>query len=298
LRIHNGRSNMKNISKSREHTGFTLIELLVVISIIALLMAVLMPALSKARKQGKRAACMSNIKQLLLGWTAYGETYEGKIANGGQASLDRPITEDYWCTSAKPADLKYDWDWFPWDITTLQKRIDKLKTGSLWPYLKNPDIYRCPESKRNMHRTYSIVTSMNARWDFVAKCCDSKEGEINYSLGQIQKPQEKIVFVEEGFPSPNAFEVYYVKESWCDKPQAPHNKAANFGYSDGHVELWKYEDKRTMCWATIDWSNPQDPPGCSGDQPGNKDMQKFKIATWGKLGKNPPSPTPPGVNIP
>ena len=59
--------------------GFTLIELLVVIAIIAILLAILMPALNRVREQGKRISCMSNLKQLMLGWEMYAEENDGKI---------------------------------------------------------------------------------------------------------------------------------------------------------------------------------------------------------------------------
>ncbi|MHC4353859.1 MAG: type II secretion system protein, partial [Planctomycetota bacterium] len=59
--------------------AFTLIELLVVIAIIAILMAVLMPALNRARLQGKRAACMGNLKQLTLAWIMYADENDDKI---------------------------------------------------------------------------------------------------------------------------------------------------------------------------------------------------------------------------
>jgi len=55
----------------KRYNGFTLIELLVVIAVIAVLMAILMPALNRAREQGKRACCLSNLKQLQLAWTMY-----------------------------------------------------------------------------------------------------------------------------------------------------------------------------------------------------------------------------------
>src|SRR3989339_2244106 len=67
---------------SRRIRAFTLIELLVVIAIIAVLMAVLMPSLSRARKQGKRAACLNSLKQLGLAWIAYAGDNDDKIMNG------------------------------------------------------------------------------------------------------------------------------------------------------------------------------------------------------------------------
>ena len=62
--------------------AFTLIELLVVIAIIAILMAILMPALNRAREQGKRAACLSNVKQMTLAWILYADDNDGKMASG------------------------------------------------------------------------------------------------------------------------------------------------------------------------------------------------------------------------
>jgi prepilin-type N-terminal cleavage/methylation domain-containing protein len=285
--------------------GFTLIELLVVIAIIALLMAILMPALSRARKQGKRSVCMSNMKQLILAWTAYAETYDGKIVNGGQApppcnQTNYAKTETYWCTGFPTTAIPgYDWNWsttnFCGQYLPLEKRIEKMKEGALWSYLKDIQIYRCPESKREMHRTYSIVDSMNSSWKGMSGAGFGPEGEIFKNLGQIKKPSEKIVFVEEGKPSSDAFIVVYSQEKWIDYPQAPHGKGATFGIADGHAEFWKWVDKRTMSWASIDWTDEGlDLSTIPTLQPGNKDLQRVQIATWGKLNYTP-SATPPGV---
>lgn len=64
------------------HKAFTLVELLVVIAIIALLIAILLPALTKAREQGKRIVCMSNLRQLTVAWTAYAQMNSEKLVNG------------------------------------------------------------------------------------------------------------------------------------------------------------------------------------------------------------------------
>lgn len=73
--------------------AFTLIELLVVIAIIAILMAILMPALHIAREQGKRAVCLSHLRQLTMGWMLYAEDYDGKIPG---ADVSYSSTPDWW----------------------------------------------------------------------------------------------------------------------------------------------------------------------------------------------------------
>jgi len=72
--------------------GFTLIELLVVIAMIALLMAILMPALNRAREQGRRAVCLNHLKTLTLGWMMYADENDDRIVNG----------EAYWNPSGAP----------------------------------------------------------------------------------------------------------------------------------------------------------------------------------------------------
>lgn len=62
--------------------GFTLIELLVVIAIIAILMAILMPTLNRAREQGRRAACLSNLRELTLAWQMYADENDTRIVSG------------------------------------------------------------------------------------------------------------------------------------------------------------------------------------------------------------------------
>ena len=65
-----------------KRSGFTLIKLLVVIAIIAILMAILMPTLNRAREQGQRIVCESNLKQLTLAWIMYADDNDDKIDNG------------------------------------------------------------------------------------------------------------------------------------------------------------------------------------------------------------------------
>src|SRR3954447_18280537 len=80
--------------------GFTLVELLVVIGIIAILVSILLPALNRARDQANRAACMSNIRQVMIGFVLYAQTYKDKCPLGSRAdnpgNVDIPGDWIYW----------------------------------------------------------------------------------------------------------------------------------------------------------------------------------------------------------
>jgi prepilin-type N-terminal cleavage/methylation domain-containing protein len=105
-------------------SAFTLIELLVVIAIIAILMAVLMPALNRARLQGKRAACMGNLKQLTLAWLIYADENDDRIPGAN------PIGTG-WVELVVGANA------------TQEERLDGLRNGTLFPYCPNVKSYRC-----------------------------------------------------------------------------------------------------------------------------------------------------------
>jgi len=289
---------MKRDGGLKKHTfGFTLIELLIVIAIIALLMGILLPALTKVRRQGKRAACLAHVRQLQLAWQAYAETYDGKIVNGGRAAppcVEPAISqmERYWCTGFPTADLLcYDWDWLPSNFCghpffSYEKRVAKMKEGALWKYLNDEKIYRCTEAKKDMHRTFSIVESMNSSW-LGLNTYFGGEGKVVTNLGQVKKAQERIVFIEEGMPSSDGFMVIHDvvggNWTWIDKPQAPHVKGSNFSFVDGHAEFWKWEDPDTLVWAKVDWGDPTSYTGIPDSQPNNKDLIRVIRATWGDV---------------
>lgn len=105
----------QNDADSRvEPYAFTLIELLVVIAVIAILAALLLPALQRAKETGRAAACKSNLRQLSLGAATYSLDNKGRL----------PYFLDWLAT--KPGDLT---------------------SGQLYPYLKNPQVYLCPTDK-------------------------------------------------------------------------------------------------------------------------------------------------------
>jgi prepilin-type N-terminal cleavage/methylation domain-containing protein/prepilin-type processing-associated H-X9-DG protein len=276
--------------------GFTLVELLVVIAIIALLMAVLLPALSKARTQAKRIVCLSNLKQLALGWIAYAETNDGKLVNGGQLP-ESAVREPYWCTPLPPvpADDEVGTGWpttrHEWDVDAQYKpvypyaeRISLLKRGALYKYVANVKSYRCPEADKINHRTYVIVESMNASWPYWG----IPEGEVAKKIGQIKRSKERIVFLEEKSITADTF-VFPPRAtspfSWgYDKPNIMHGDGANFGFADGHAEYRKWECATTLKWAKTPNSAPSDGAPTSAELTAcMKDYDWMLNAVWGML---------------
>jgi prepilin-type N-terminal cleavage/methylation domain-containing protein len=136
-------------SRSSSRRGFTLIELLVVIAIIAILAAILFPVFAKAREQARRTACISNVKQIGLGWLMYTQDYDetfppsnsptGPNAAQWQYSPLKPFP----CRPCRPRRTAL----YPPDDPTIFPKTDQAaydpRVFSL-PYVKNLDLFKCP----------------------------------------------------------------------------------------------------------------------------------------------------------
>jgi prepilin-type N-terminal cleavage/methylation domain-containing protein/prepilin-type processing-associated H-X9-DG protein len=259
--------------------GFTLIELLVVIAVIALLMAVLMPALRAAREQGKRAFCLNNLRQLTLAWILYAEDYNGKIPYSDVA-YTVPGVSNWWIS----------WPFIPpggGDIedVTMERWHEVIQEGLLFKYCKNVKTFRCPNAPKRYGVSYAIVDSMNG---YCGWSPETEELRVT-NIHQIRRTSDRIVFLDESPPSPGTWGITYTREAWWDAPPKLHSKGTTFSFVDGHGEFWKWKDPRTAksVWTAVE------PGEISHDtlEPGNEDLHKVQKAVWGKLGYAP-SPSP------
>jgi prepilin-type N-terminal cleavage/methylation domain-containing protein/prepilin-type processing-associated H-X9-DG protein len=258
------------------HKGraFTLIELLVVIAIIAILMAILMPTLNRAKEQGKRAGCLNNVKQMALAWNLYADDFDGKMVNG--------------CTSLGNQNRDgVCWVYWPGRNATEETRLQRVRDGLLYRYCPDVKLYKCPTGIRGEVVTYAIPDAMNGHY-FIP----GAQEQIKTLRSQISRPAEQIVFLDEGRLSPSSWTIHYDQERWWDQITARHGDGTNFAFADGHSEYWKWKDPRTVEVAKMDYDYWQNTGrnGAQSTQPGNEDLHRVQRGVFGKLGYEPSQP--------
>jgi len=224
---------MRHLSVRRR--GFTLVELLVVIGIIALLISILLPALSKAREDAKRIRCMSNQRQLVLAWLLYCQDHKGAMVSANTQTVP----------ASGPPGPGF-WSWIGGGNLNIG-----VTDGLLWPYLKDYDVYKCPNDRISYTHTYSVSSYL------------AGEGPSTiYTLGQVAHAYATFVFIEEVDPrgyNINSFMVpIYPSSSWIDVPSPLHETVGILSFADGHALIWQWSDPRTWNRAGISTSTPND----------------------------------------
>ncbi len=233
--------------RRRSSPGFTLIELLVVIAIIAILAAMLLPALSRAKSRAQGIVCLNNGKQLALAWTLYKDDFNGKLVPNVANSSGTEITGN-WVVGSLDYNIANP------DNTNTDNLIgSKAALGS---YTKSIGIYKCPSDRScqggltGLPRVRSV--SMNAAIG------PNIQGTRTGQGGWLPTPTYR-TYVKEGDiinPAPvnlwltidehpdsmndGAFAVQMVNTKWIDMPAPYHNLATSFSFCDGHSEMHKW----------------------------------------------------------
>lgn len=289
----------------RKQKAFTLIELLVVIAIIAILLAILMPALNRVKEQGKRAACLSNLKQLQLAWSMYADENDDKVVNGeayggGDGTAPTPSSGrhagEQWWTGDDVGDF--------WQGINLPQEVQQraIRAGALYPYTRSEILYRCPTGVRGEMRTYTITDAMNGlRRDGTYRTYSGHETgvRVGRTVLWIKKrseisspgPGQRIVFLDEGRITPDSYATHYLNERWWDPPFVRHGDGTNVSFADGHADYWKFMGGKTLETGKLAAISGMDANPLHQMQPVSEDdyqdLYRMQRAVWGKLGYTP-----------
>jgi prepilin-type N-terminal cleavage/methylation domain-containing protein/prepilin-type processing-associated H-X9-DG protein len=196
----------------KKKKAFTLIELLVVIAIIALLAAILFPVFARARENARRTSCLSNMKQLGLGFLQYKQDYDERLPLAG--NYQGWAKGAHWVSGPDNTPLVSGNPLVP----TAQADVEK---GAIFPYIKSDQLYICPSQSAEM-RGIGISYSMN--------CAISG---INDSV--INEPTLIILLVDEKQPNDGYFWATNNVNS-TDSRTEVHNEAGNMLFVDGHAK--------------------------------------------------------------
>lgn len=160
----------ETVMKRRSQSGFTLIELLVVIAIIGILAAILFPVFARARENARRTSCLSNMKQMGLGFMMYVQDYDDTYPFYQQSNGTVPETGFWYINNL--------WYWM----------------NSIYPYVKSTQLFRCPSS---LNQGTSLASIRVANYG-VNQNIIGTQANPPIKMAQIQTPAQSYMVLDAG----------------------------------------------------------------------------------------------------
>jgi prepilin-type processing-associated H-X9-DG protein len=279
----------------RKLKGLTRIDVAVALACIAFILAEASILNAGGRERSKRELCLANLRMLTAAWQTYSNDNSGKV----------PVGDVYysWAFPSPPLSTGPQRAWREWPhpfphsmpptYTTNYSAAYPMGSsitqaawehataeGTMWKYVGDYNIYRCPDSDKNAYVSYSMSQSMNT---------DSRAVPIGTPrvtlINQIIKPDERFVFLDTGVAKRGAFYVRYNDNSssnhrWADLPPMRHEQGTTFVFADGHAIYRKWTDPHAIeatkhAWDGQGWANADDKCDC--------DLRWMTKITWGNV---------------
>ena len=232
--------------------------MLVVIAIIAILAALLLPALTRARMTAQSLNCLDNLKQLNLCWHLYtGDNQDYLVPNNSVAYIG----------GAAPSVKGISW--LPDEDARTEYNPSNIVNGLLFQYNSSLGIYHCPSDQSTLQttagqklpdlrwRSYNMSQSVNGYPEFDPNLYIYLPAWKKFTQIRHPVPSELFVFIDENedtildaqFGNPPVGSPYFWPNVWWDMPSDRHNQGANLSFADGHVEHWKWKvPKKFYVW--------------------------------------------------